>query len=224
MSNNSSRDRVRAIVRDYYDRGDFKGWFEEIYASAGGDPAAVPWEDAAPNPNLLQWLDREKIGGHGRTALVVGCGLGDDAEELARRGFDVTAFDISPTAIAWCAQRYPNSNVKYVAADLLAPPDAWQHAFDFVLEVHTLQTMRGQMRTEALARVADFVAPKGELLIICRGRDESEPTGDLPWPLLKSELNELGSLGLREISFENYMDEEDPPVRRFRARFKRDAR
>ena len=28
-------------------------------------------------------------------------GLGDDAEELVRRGFDVTAFDISDTAIQW---------------------------------------------------------------------------------------------------------------------------
>jgi SAM-dependent methyltransferase len=224
MSNDSSRDRVRAIVRDYYDRGDFKGWFEEVYATAGGDPVAVPWEDAAPNPNLVRWLDREKIAGNARRALVVGCGLGDDAEELARRGFDVTAFDISPTAINWCTERYPNSKVKYVAADLLAPPDAWRRAFDFVLEIHTLQTMRGQMRSDAVAGVGEFVAQNGELLIICRGRDESEPTGDLPWPLLKSELDELRAQGLREISFEDYMDEEDPPVRRFRARFRRDAR
>ena len=39
------------------------------------------------NPNLTQWLNEKQIVGNGQSALVVGCGLGDDAEELARRGF-----------------------------------------------------------------------------------------------------------------------------------------
>ncbi|MCC5670705.1 class I SAM-dependent methyltransferase [Nostoc sp. CHAB 5784] len=41
----------------------------------------------------------------GQKALVIGCGLGDDAEAIASLGFEVTAFDISPTAIAWCQER-----------------------------------------------------------------------------------------------------------------------
>jgi 2-polyprenyl-3-methyl-5-hydroxy-6-metoxy-1,4-benzoquinol methylase len=36
----------------------------------------------------------------GKTALVVGCGEGDDALRLARLGADVYAFDLSPEAIA----------------------------------------------------------------------------------------------------------------------------
>jgi len=35
-----------------------------------------------------------------RRALVVGSGLGDDAEHVASLGFDTLAFDVSPTAIA----------------------------------------------------------------------------------------------------------------------------
>jgi SAM-dependent methyltransferase len=221
MGHEDTRERIRGIVRKSYDRGDFTGWFEEVYATAQGDPAAVPWAHSSANVNLVHWLDREQVAGSGRAALVIGCGLGDDAEELARRGFDVTAFDISPTAIEWCARRFPQSRVRYVAADLFAPPDAWRRAFDFVLEIHTLQTMRGQMRRDAVARVADFVAPSGQLLIICRGRDESEPTGDLPWPLLKSDLDDLSAEGLREISFEDFQDAEDPPIRRFRVLYQR---
>jgi hypothetical protein len=39
----------------------------------------------AAHPALVSWLDRQPSAG-GATALVVGCGVGDDAEELVRRG------------------------------------------------------------------------------------------------------------------------------------------
>jgi SAM-dependent methyltransferase len=221
VSQEDLRNRVRAIVRDFYGRGDEKGWFEQIYATAQFDPDKVPWADSSPNATVIQWLDREKIAGNGRKALVVGCGLGDDAEELARRGFDVTAFDISATAIAWCARRNPQTRVKYVAADLFSPPTDWKQAFDFVLEVFTLQAMRDELRAQAIARVTEFVAPRGQLLIICRGRDDSDPPGDLPYPLLKRELAQVQRQGLRELSFEDFMDTEEPPVRRFRVRYQR---
>lgn len=70
-----------------------------MYSAAGEDLAALPWASLKPFPLLVEWLDGPgaEVGGE---ALVVGTGLGDDAEELARRGFAVTAFDLSPTAIA----------------------------------------------------------------------------------------------------------------------------
>ena len=43
----------------------------------------------------------------GRTALIVACGLGDDAEEVSRRGYRVTAFDLVPAAIEHCRERFP---------------------------------------------------------------------------------------------------------------------
>ncbi len=38
----------------------------------------------------------------------------------------------------------------------------------------------------------------------------------MPWPLIRSELDQLAEFGLRTIRFEDYMDRESPPVRRFR--------
>lgn len=88
--------------------------FEEIYARAGDDLTSVPWARFAPHPLLVMWLDSAGSPGlpasrsfAGCEALVVGCGLGDDAEELARRGYAVTAFDVSPTAITRCRERFP---------------------------------------------------------------------------------------------------------------------
>lgn len=41
----------------------------------------------------------------------------------------------------------------------------------------------------------------------------------MPWPLLASELDPLSTAGLRQASFEDYIDQEDPPTRRFRFTF-----
>jgi SAM-dependent methyltransferase len=170
----------------------------------------------------VYWLDREMPAGEGKRALVIGCGLGDDAEELARRGFAVTAFDISPTAVEWCRRRFKHTRVSYVVADLLAPPGAWQRAFDFVHEVYTIQAMGLELRERALRQVADFVAPRGLLLVVCRARDDDAPQVELPYPLSRHELDLLRHLGLRERSFEDFMDDsDDPPVRRFRASYVR---
>jgi len=65
-------------------------------------------------PSRVVWLDGHHMCGRGQKALKIGCGLGDDAEELAQRGSDTTTFDILPTAVAWCQQRVPNLTVECV--------------------------------------------------------------------------------------------------------------
>jgi hypothetical protein len=67
--------------------------FETIYAQAGDDLTGIPWASLRPMPALVDWLDRQPPPA-GQTALVVACGLGDDAEEVSRRGYRVTAFDL----------------------------------------------------------------------------------------------------------------------------------
>jgi SAM-dependent methyltransferase len=219
------RREVRDLAREYLARGKSVEWFEALYARARGDASVVPWAEMSPNRNLLAWLDRERIVAGGR-ALVIGCGLGDDAEELARRGWRVTAFDISPTAIDWCRRRFTGSKVDYVVADLLNTPKDWAGAFDFVLESYTLQALPAALRAEAIVKLPGFLAPGGRLLIICRGRDESDPPGEIPWPLTRSELAPLSdAAGLAIQSFEDFLDEaQTPAVRRFRCVYQRPAR
>ena len=97
------RATARQIAQKHLEAGDPLGWFEYLYSLAGENTSIIPWADLRPNPNLVDWLDQQHIVGPGK-ALKVGCGLGDDAEELARRGFETTAFDVSETAIAWRVQ------------------------------------------------------------------------------------------------------------------------
>ena len=216
----NDRTFARAVAKRHLDAGDPLGWFESLYAEAGGDTSLIPWAELKPNPNLLAWLDARRPAA-GR-ALVVGCELGDDAEELARRGFVVTAFDVAPTAIQWCKRRFPQSPVEYVVADVLATPAHWAGAFDLVVESYTLQAIPQGLRPGAVASMSESLAGEGELLVICRGREPEDPLGEVPWPLTKPELATLaGAAGLVAHTFEDYPDPEEPTIRRFRVVFRR---
>jgi SAM-dependent methyltransferase len=222
MSTDPKRAPARELAASYVARGDATGWFEELYRRAEGDSTKVPWADLRPNPNVVEWLEANPTDGDGQTALVVGCGLGDDAEYIATLGFRVTAFDISPSAIGWCQRRFPNSAVSYEIGDLLAPSADWRGSFDFVLEAYTLQVLPEELRKKAIAALAATVKPGGTLVVVCRGRNPADPKGQMPWPLLQEELCALERVGLSLVAFEEFWDRhDDPPAWRFRAQYMR---
>ena len=168
------------------------------------------------------WRSGHIITTAGKTALVIGSGFGDDAEQLAAWGFKTTGFDISKTVIEATRKRYPKSHVEYVVADLFDPPSAWLHNFDFVLEIYTVQALPAELRRGAIEKIAQFVKPGGSLLVIARGRAENEPEGQgPPWPVTREELARFERAGLTEVSFEDYAEPEPPWVRRFRGLYRR---
>jgi SAM-dependent methyltransferase len=215
------RERVIALQREFAEKGDPTGWFEALYREVDGDNERIPWADLEPNKYLVEWLLREKPDPAGKKAIVVGCGLGDDAEKLAKYGFDVTAFDISPTAIEWAKRITPDSKVDYVVADLFEMPAEWHGAFDFVLEIYTIQPLPLELRPKVIEKIAGLVKTDGEILVICRGRDDDELAEEMPFPLSRKDLREFGKHGLTEVSFEDIEDHEIDPPRRFRALYRR---
>jgi SAM-dependent methyltransferase len=197
--------------------GDATGWFEPLYAAAEQGTTTVPWAGHAPSRRLVSAL--AGLDGRGR-AIVIGCGLGDDAEHVASLGFTTVAFDVSSTAVAVARRRFPQSTVEYVTADLLSPPPSWAGAFDLVVEVFTLQVLTGEARRAAFARVAQMVAPGGRLLVIAGARDEADDAGTMPWPLTRAEIESLCRYGLRRDSIVDFIDDEGwRLVRRWRAWF-----
>jgi 2-polyprenyl-3-methyl-5-hydroxy-6-metoxy-1,4-benzoquinol methylase len=168
--------------------------FEDLYASVGGDLEQVPWARLTPNAALTDWLDGRPAGGR---ALVIGCGFGDDAEELARRGHEVTAFDVSETAIGWCRRRFPESAVDYRVADLFT--ERWDASFDLVVELYTIQSLPPEERRAVVAAVAAPVAPGGALFVRCFARDDDAPVSGRPWPVSRADLGSFGATGLTEV-------------------------
>ncbi len=183
------------------------GWFDILYSEAEGDAAQIPWARLTTHPYLQEWLDISQPQGEGRTALVIGCGLGDDAEGLAKLGFQVTAFDISTKAIAWCQERFPDSSVNYLVADLLALDSEWHRKFDLVIESRTIQALPVEMRSQVINCIAPLVASRGTLVVITRIRDNDSVPDGPPWPLSEKELAEFIELGLQEVRRDIFLSE-----------------
>lgn len=215
------RARTRELAEEFNERGDPLGWFDALYKESGGDTEKIPWADMEPNRFFKAWSEETGLKGNGRTALVVGCGLGDDAKYLDDLGFKVTAFDISPTAIGWAKKVYGDSDIKFEVADLFEPYRGWLGAFDFVLEIYTIQPLPLEIRERAVDAIASLVAPGGTLVVVTRAREDGDEVDVVPWPLSKYDLSRFEKNGLIQTSFQDFVDEEDEQ-RRFIVTYKRD--
>jgi SAM-dependent methyltransferase len=141
--------------------------------------------------------------------------LGDDALFLHDLGFNVTAFDVSPTAIEWARKLHADTDIKFAVADLFNAPNEWYQAFEFVLEVYTIQPLPIEMRPRVIDAIARFVAPQGRMVVVTRGREDDEEPTELPWSLSRQDLSQFERNGLKPIHFEEMLGDEDEPVKRF---------
>jgi SAM-dependent methyltransferase len=200
--------------------GDPTGWFERLYEEGDAGRVAMPWNREHPHPVLADWVEQRALQGRGRPALVVGCGLGGDAELIAASGFATTAFDVSETAIRVARARFAESTVQYTQADLLDPPPEWSGGFDLVVEVFTVQALPRSVRSTAVSNVSRMVGAPGTLIVVAAVGDDDQGDGP-PWPLTRDEIESFAHHGLTPEQIEVV---EHPPhsgVRRWRAEFRR---
>jgi len=214
------RARARELAQEFAESGDSFGWFDAFYQEAAGDNTQIPWADLEPNRYFKTWVEDVGLQGGGRKALVVGCGLGDDARYLHDLGFEVTAFDISPTAIEWAKRLHEGTGIRFEVMDLFEPYRGWLGAFDFVLEIYTIQPLPMDMRDRVIDSVAAFVADAGELVVVTRGREDDAEPGELPWPLSRADLSRFETHGLKQTDFRVMPGDEDTPVPRFVVQYK----
>lgn len=180
--------------------GEPTAWFERLYAAGDRGEIDMPWDRSEPSALLGEWL-RTVGPGTGRPAVVVGCGLGVDAELVAAHGFATTGFDVSATAIRTAGERHPETQVDYRTADLLALPEEWRRAFALVVEIITVQALPATLRERAVAAVADLVAPGGSLFVVEYVQAEGEPLPDRPpWPFTRAEIASFARNGLTEVT------------------------
>lgn len=201
------------MVKSHQENDDPLGWFDSIYTDADGDHTKVFWADLEASPYLLEWLS--KCDEKPSKALVVGCGVGDDAEALSHAGYEVTAFDISPEAIRLCKQRYRDTTVNYLVQDLFQTPQNWNENFNLIYECNTIQVLPGKYRIQARDAMVSLLAPKGHILVSCRSRNKGELEDAIPLPLDKDEINGFVECGLSEKSFLAYDDSQKPPIPHF---------
>ena len=216
-----ARERTKQIQAAFAEKGDATGWFDALYKEAAGDNERIPWADLKPNRFFVEFAEKTNLQGNNRKALVVGCGLGDDARYLHDSGFKVTAFDISPTAIEWARKLHHDTDIKFFVADLFAPPKEWFQAFEFVLEIYTIQPLPLSIRKSVIDAIANFVEFRGQLVVVTRGRADDEVPPELPWALSRKDLSRFRENGFEEIHFEIMQGDEEPPIPRFVVEYER---
>lgn len=215
-------DKYKDMVKSYQEKDKPTQWFDHIYESAKGDYTKVFWADLEASPYLVSWLKENPINKANKRACVIGCGVGDDAHALSEFGFEVIAFDISPKAIELCKNRYPNTKVQFVVADLFDYPKEWFESFDVVYECNTIQVLPDEYRKKARTSMTSLLSKGGYILVSCRSRDEHEKEDEIPKPLSKSEINEFITIqNLKEQSFLAYDDDQVPSVPHFFAVYKK---
>jgi hypothetical protein len=94
-------------------------------------------------------------------------------------------------------------------------------AFEFVLEIYTIQPLPLEMRGETIDAISNFVAPRGKIVVVTRGREDDEIPLELPWALSRQDLSRFEANGLTQTYFEEMLDEETPPVKRFVVEYSR---
>jgi pimeloyl-ACP methyl ester carboxylesterase/SAM-dependent methyltransferase len=201
--------------------GDPTGWFDRLYRAAAAGEVDMPWNRTQPNPLLTRWAKEKRLAGHGRRAVVVGCGLGADAAYIAGLGYDTIGFDVAETAVQVARQRFPDSSVRYLTADLLDPPQDWWRGFDLVIENFTVQALPDPPRHQAIVNVGRLVAPGGTLLVIAAVHSDDRPVQPPPWPLTRAEIDAFGTDGLDSMRIEQISDPQWQNSLRWQAEFHR---
>lgn len=199
-------DRIKKVATEgnediYVKESRPSDWFEELYSATTNEGGGVPWANMQTHPIFSSWLGGNRLAGEGKSALVIGCGLGDDAIELESLGYEVTAFDVSDTAIKFCTDRFPDSKVNFLQADLFASPAEWGGKFDFVLEIYTVQAIPPAYEEEIIQNIAGFVAPGGQLLVIAEvGEGKRSFESGPPWLLTPRHVESFVSYDLEVTS------------------------
>ncbi|MFC2057684.1 class I SAM-dependent methyltransferase [Campylobacterota bacterium] len=187
-----------------------KNFFETMYKNADHDDlSTIPWATLAPNVYLEKHLSTQNAVTD-KKALVIGCGLGDDALILEKHGYKVEALDISPTAIALAKKRHPESKVDFHVGDIYDMPESSVGKYDFVYEGLTIQSLPPADREKLVGIIVSLVSKGGELLVYANTQDNTDKYGGPPWPLYEDEFMLFEKEGLKKIHAEK--EDECKPI------------
>lgn len=177
--------RTRAWLHEYFDRTAAKSW-ETLTSDApvSGIRATVRAGRDRMRGLLLSWLPTNLVGAR---VLDAGCGTGAAAIELARRGAEVVAIDLSPTLVDVARQRAAQSTLRgsidFRSGDML---DVALGEFDHALAMDSLIHYEVPDAVAALTALAPRVqgsivwtfAPRTPLLSVMHAAGKLFPRGD----------------------------------------------
>ena len=175
-----------------------ENFFETVYQNASDDLSSIPWATMSANVHLLEYL-KEAEDVKGKRALVIGCGLGDDAVVLAKKGYETDAIDISSTAIEMAKERFGESGVHFSVQDIFALSKDFNEAYDFVYEGLTIQSLPREQRKLVVDIISGLVTKGGKLFVYAHGQKDEDDYGGPPWPLYSHEFDLFLDKGFKAV-------------------------
>lgn len=138
-------------------------------------------------------LDREQQGDppFGR-ALDIGCGTGDHAVNLARRGWDVTGVDYIPRALTAARAKATAAtvDVRFPHADVTAMADTVGDGYRFLLDVGCFHGLKPDQRP-AYVRQVNAVSELGATILMLAFQPGRRPPVPLPRGASRDEVEAL---------------------------------
>ncbi|MCI5145982.1 MAG: class I SAM-dependent methyltransferase [Candidatus Electrothrix sp. AR3] len=150
------------------------------------DDHDLPWDSGQPDPRLMALLANwPRFSGK---ILEIGCGTGTNAVWLAEQGFQVTALDISSSAVAMAQQRSAKKGVEcsFVAADFLTC-SLGEEPFSLIFDRGCFHSMAGmEERRNFVQQAASYLAPGGLWFSLIGNKDQVIPEGAVGPPRLSA--------------------------------------
>jgi SAM-dependent methyltransferase len=134
----------------------------------------TPWDTGQPDSELVRILQEGWFGPC--RCVEIGCGTGTNAIYLAQRGFEVTAFDISPLAIEKARKKADAAGVSvtFVVGDVFEPPD-FGEPFSLVFDRGVYHSVRELGVAKFLAGLRRLTAPGSWYLALMGNADDPTP-------------------------------------------------
>ena len=156
----------------------------EYWDSSYRGNVPAPWDIGRPEAELQKFISSGAV--PRCRAVDMCCGSGSDAVYLATQGFDVTAVDVAPTALAQGEQKARNAHVSvhWVLADLLAQPDL--KPFDFIYDRACYHVLRYQNLAAYLETVRRFSHPGTKFLLLADQADDR--LGGVAWGVTDEQI------------------------------------
>jgi SAM-dependent methyltransferase len=174
---------------------------EDIYKNLS--PEEIPWNIETPPETLVALVENGKV--KPCKTVDLGCGIGHYALYLAKRGFDVTGIDISPTAIKRAQEKAEKERVtcKFMVADVLGNLNEVKDTYDFAYDWSLLHHVYPEKRRHYIENVHRILNSGGHYLSVCfsekdplfggSGKYRETPLGTVLYFSSEEELKELFS-------------------------------
>lgn len=136
----------------------------------------VPWDSGETPPELLEFLENQPPG----RALDLGCGTGTNTLEMARRGWKVTAYDISILAVTRARIKIARAGVSAeIHREDLTEVDLPASAFDLAVDIGCYHSLDPDDRARYASQVAGSLTLDGSYLLYSF---LGPPQGEQRWP------------------------------------------